>query len=90
MRTCCIKKAFHALALSFVIFDFCETRIAYGGGSAARHAAHSTSSAYSDGGRPQKKSMGKAKKCALTVMHFSFTTWSLTSVKKKTFFLLFF
>ena len=25
------KKAFHALALSFVIFDFCETRIAYGG-----------------------------------------------------------
>ena len=31
VRTCCIKKAFYALALSFVICDFCETRIAYGG-----------------------------------------------------------
>ena len=31
VRTCCIKKAFYALALSFVIFDFCETRLAYGG-----------------------------------------------------------
>ena len=31
VRTCCIKKAFHALALSFVICDFCENRIAYGG-----------------------------------------------------------
>ena len=31
VRTCCIKKAFHRLALSFVICDFCETRIAYGG-----------------------------------------------------------
>ena len=54
VRTCCIKKHSHRLALSFVIFDFCATRVEYGGGSAARDAAHSTSSAYSDGGRPQK------------------------------------
>ena len=49
-----------------------------GGGSAARDAAHSTSSAYSDGGSLQKKSMGKSKKCALTVKQVSVTTWSLT------------
>ena len=48
-----------------------------GGGSAARDAAHSTSSAYSDGGSLQKKSMGKSKKCALTVKQVSVTTWSL-------------
>ena len=89
VRTCCIKKASHRLALSFVIFDFCATRIEYGGVRAARDAAHSTSSAYSDGGRPQKKSMGKSKKCALTVKQFSVTTWPLTSGEKKTFFLVF-
>ena len=82
VRTCCIKKTFHRLALSFVIFDFCATRIEYGGGSAARDAAHSTSSAYSDGGSLQKKSMGKSKKCALTVKQVSVTTWTLTSGEK--------
>ena len=84
VRTWCIKKHSHRLALSFVIFDFCATRIEYG----ARDAAHSTSSAYSDGGRPPKKSMGKLKKCALTVKVFSVTTWSLTSGENKCFFLI--
>ena len=74
------------------VSSFCEfrlTRIEYGGVRAARDAAHSTSSAYSDGDRPQKKSMGKSKKCALTVMHVRVTTWSLTSREKKCFFLVF-
>ena len=84
------KKSVSCTCIEFRHFRFLRNTNSIWGGSAARDAAHSTSSAYSDGGSTQKKSMGKAKKCALTVMHFSFTTWSLTSVKKKTFFLLFF
>ena len=53
--------------------------IEFGGGTEAQDAAHSTSAAYSDGGRPQKKSMGKAKKSSLTDKHIRITIWSLTS-----------
>ena len=84
------KKSVLCTCIEFRHFRFLRNTTSIWGGSAARDAAHSTSSAYSDGGSTQKKSMGQAKKCALTVMHFSVTTWSLTSVKKKTFFLLFF
>ena len=80
------KKSVSCTCIEFRHFRFLRNTNSIWGGSAARHAAHSTSSAYSDGGRPQKKSMGKAKKSSLTVMHFSFTTWSLTSVKRKCFF----
>ena len=80
-----LKKRFMHLHCVSPFCDCCLTRIEYGGVRAARNAAHSTSSAYSDGGSLQKKSMGKSKKCALTVKQFSVTTWSLTS-RKKTFF----
>merc|ERR1712185_513158 len=84
------KKIVSPTCIEFRHFRFLRHPNRIWGGSAARDAAHSTSSAYSDGGRPQKKSMGKSKKCALTVMHVWVTTWSLTSRGKKTFFLVFF
>ena len=59
--------------------EFCITRIEYGGVRAARNAVHSTSSAHSEGGRPQKKSMGQSKKSSLTEKHFRVTIGSLTS-----------
>ena len=78
-----LKNQFYELALSFAILWILPhpNRI-WGGVRAARNAAHSTSSAYSDSGRPQKKSMGKSKKCALTVKQFSVATWHWQSEKK--------
>ena len=81
-----LKKRFTDLHWVSSFCEFCLTRIEYVGVRAARNAAHSTSSAYSDGGRPQKKTMGKSKKCALTVKQVSVTTWSLTNEKKRLFF----
>ena len=83
------KKSVSCTCIEFRHFRVLRHTNRIWGGSAARHAAHSTSSAYSDGGRPQKKSMGKAKKSSLIVKQFSFTTWSLTSIKKRCFFSLF-
>ena len=73
------KKAFHALALSFDIFDLCETRIEYGGvvrPETLRTAPHRRIVmvvAF------KKKRWENQKKCALTVKQVSVTTWSLTS-----------
>merc|ERR1712185_630352 len=83
------KKAVSPTCIEFRHFRFLRHPNRIWGGSAARDAAHSTSSAYSDGGRPPKKSMGKSKKCALTVKVFSVTTRSLTRGEKKTSFLFF-
>ena len=84
------KKAFSPTCIEFRHFRFLRHPNRIWGGSAARDAAHSTSSAYSDGGRPPKKSMGKSKKCALTVKVVSVTTWSLTRGEMFCFFFDFF
>ena len=84
------KKSVSPTCIEFRHFRFLRHPNRIWGGSAARDAAHSTSSAYSDGGSLQKKSMGKSKKCALTVKQVSATTWSLTNGEKKTLFLVFF
>ena len=68
------KKSVSPTCIEFRHLRFLRNTNSIWGGSAARDAAHSTSSAYSDGGSTQKKSMGKSKKCALTVKQFSVTT----------------
>ena len=83
------KKSVSCTCIEFRHFRFLRHTNRIWVGSAARNAAHSTWSAYSDGGRPQTKSMGKANSSSLTDKHFRVTTGSLTSRLKKKCFLVF-
>ena len=55
------KKSVSCTCIEFRHFRFLRNTNSIWGGSAARHAAHSASSAYSDGGRPQKIRWEKQK-----------------------------